>query len=79
MFDKKKVLYNIEHLDLLEEDMSSHLGQQAWEVCDLLMHGYGKRQVAKIMNITYQDVKLIVVKIRTFLESSHYVEVRTDG
>ena len=69
----------MDSLELLEEDMSTHLSQQTWEVCDLLMHGYGKRQVAKIMNLSYQEVKLQVIKIREFLESHHYVEVRTDG
>jgi hypothetical protein len=37
------------------------------------MHGYGKRQIAKIMNMSYLEVKQITARIQQVLIKFEYV------
>jgi len=61
------------NMTLLEEDLTRDVSKQAWEICDLIMHGYGKRQIAKIMNMSYLEVKQLTLRIQQVLVKYEYV------
>ena len=69
-----KRLIELDSLELLEEDVIKTLGQEAWEICDLLMHQYGTRQIAKIMGVSSPHVKLTISNLRQLLYDHHYIQ-----
>lgn len=68
----KRVLPTI-NMTLLEDDLTRDVGKDAWIICDLIMHGYGKRQIAKHMNMSYLEVKQITTRIQQVLIKYEYV------
>ena len=53
---------------LMLDDIRTNLGEESVDICDMLSHGYGKRQVAKQLNKPYSEVRDSILKIKKFLE-----------
>jgi len=63
---------DVSGLAFLKSDIIEKLGVPTWDVAELLMHGYGKRQISKLLNVSYLEVKQHIENLRDFLERSHY-------